>query len=281
MAAAFATAGDAVASAIAIKDALAAENWRTAGTVEGADRSAYRRSRHRRRHRLREPADQPLCSADGRRPWRTDRHVRSHRSACPRTAPRRGRSCRTWASTGCVTSVLLCVFTNCSRRCTGRTSHHCGAWKPFPGICPGRSALSSGERRKLRGLPLLSNESRVVTITGVGGVGKTRLAVQVAADLLPRYRDGAWLVELAPVRDGDSAVDAVAAVFNMTNIGAQSREDSACRNARSQRAFACTRQLRTPAGTHRAPGEPNREILSRQWRCWQRAAKAWQSKVNN
>ena len=41
--------------------------------------------------------------------------------------------------------------------------------------------------------------ARVVTLTGVGGVGKTRLAIQVAAELLPHFRDGAWLVELGPL----------------------------------------------------------------------------------
>ena len=44
-------------------------------------------------------------------------------------------------------------------------------------------------------------------------MGKTRLALQVAADVLPRYRDGAWLVELAPVRDPEGVAEAVAAVF--------------------------------------------------------------------
>jgi predicted ATPase len=68
--------------------------------------------------------------------------------------------------------------------------------------------------------------SRVVTVTGVGGVGKTRLALQVAADVLPRYRDGAWLVELAPVRDPDGVAAAVAAVFRVTNPGGQYSEDS-------------------------------------------------------
>ena len=42
-----------------------------------------------------------------------------------------------------------------------------------------------------------------MTLTGVGGVGKTRLALQVAAEVLPRFREGAWLVELAAVRDPD------------------------------------------------------------------------------
>ena len=55
-----------------------------------------------------------------------------------------------------------------------------------------------------------------MTLTGVGGVGKTRLACQVAAEVLPEFRDGAWLVELARVRDPSVVVDAVAAVFGVT-----------------------------------------------------------------
>ena len=57
-------------------------------------------------------------------------------------------------------------------------------------------------------------------------MGKTRLALQVAADVLPRYRDGAWLVELAPVRDPEGVAEAVAAVFQLTNRGGPSLEDS-------------------------------------------------------
>src|SRR4030095_1770095 len=52
---------------------------------------------------------------------------------------------------------------------------------------------------------------RLVTLTGVGGTGKTRLALQVAADALPAYPDGAWLVELDALRDPGLAPQAVAA----------------------------------------------------------------------
>ena len=65
-----------------------------------------------------------------------------------------------------------------------------------------------------------------MTVTGVGGVGKTRLALQVAADVLPHYRDGAWLVELASVRDVAGVVGAVAEMFRFTGRSGQSLEDS-------------------------------------------------------
>ncbi len=57
------------------------------------------------------------------------------------------------------------------------------------------------------------DEHRVVTLIGVGGVGKTRLALQSAAMLAPQFRDGVWLIELASVTDGDGVDAAVAAVF--------------------------------------------------------------------
>ena len=56
-------------------------------------------------------------------------------------------------------------------------------------------------------------EHRVVTLIGVGGVGKTRLALQSAALLAGRFRDGVWLIELALVADADAVAASVASVF--------------------------------------------------------------------
>jgi predicted ATPase len=53
-------------------------------------------------------------------------------------------------------------------------------------------------------------ESRLVTITGVGGVGKSRLAIQVAAEVLPRFPDGAYLCQLASITDGAEVSNALA-----------------------------------------------------------------------
>jgi hypothetical protein len=51
--------------------------------------------------------------------------------------------------------------------------------------------------------------SRLVTLTGAGGCGKTRLSVQLAAGLLDEYGDGVWLVELAAVTDEDAVAPAI------------------------------------------------------------------------
>jgi predicted ATPase/class 3 adenylate cyclase len=59
-------------------------------------------------------------------------------------------------------------------------------------------------------------EHRVVTLTGVGGVGKTRLAQEVAAGLADKFPDGVWLFELAAVADPAAVPDAVAAVLGVT-----------------------------------------------------------------
>jgi predicted ATPase len=64
----------------------------------------------------------------------------------------------------------------------------------------------------------LVGSSRLVTLTGAGGSGKTRLALQVAAELLDGSGDGVWLVELAAVTDGEAVP---AAICEVLGIGEQ------------------------------------------------------------
>jgi predicted ATPase/class 3 adenylate cyclase len=56
---------------------------------------------------------------------------------------------------------------------------------------------------------------RLVTLTGVGGVGKTRLALQVAADVIAQFADGVWVCELAPATDAETLLGVVAATFSV------------------------------------------------------------------
>jgi hypothetical protein len=58
-----------------------------------------------------------------------------------------------------------------------------------------------GREQEMAEVGRLLGTTRQLTLTGVGGTGKTRLALQVAAGLLDEYPDGVWLVELAPLSD--------------------------------------------------------------------------------
>ena len=72
-----------------------------------------------------------------------------------------------------------------------------------------------GRERELDELATLLDRARLVTLTGAGGSGKTRLAIEVAAAQVERSRDGAWLVDLAPVFDPQLVLKAVARVLGV------------------------------------------------------------------
>jgi predicted ATPase len=78
-----------------------------------------------------------------------------------------------------------------------------------------------GRERAMAEVTRLLATTRLLTITGTGGCGKTRLGLQVAADLLDAYPDGVWLVELAPLADAALVPDAVAAAIGVRGGPAQ------------------------------------------------------------
>jgi len=70
-----------------------------------------------------------------------------------------------------------------------------------PNNLPAELTSFVGREPQLAELRRLSRRSRLITLTGPGGSGKTRLALRLAAGLLDRYPDGVWLVELSSVTD--------------------------------------------------------------------------------
>jgi predicted ATPase len=85
----------------------------------------------------------------------------------------------------------------------------------FAGNLPVQLSSFVGRTEELAELAAALRSSSLVTVTGAGGVGKTRLALQAAADQLPSFRDGAWLCELHAAEDAETMAQAVAAALRV------------------------------------------------------------------
>jgi predicted ATPase/class 3 adenylate cyclase len=85
------------------------------------------------------------------------------------------------------------------------------------GNLPSRLTTFVGREHELETLQRLVGESPLVTITGPGGTGKTRLAIELARGIAPAYRDGAWLVRLEGVEDPGLVLDTIAATFGLVD----------------------------------------------------------------
>ncbi len=72
-----------------------------------------------------------------------------------------------------------------------------------------------GRDHEMAEVKSLLKSAALVTLTGTGGTGKTRLALQVGAEVLEQYRDGCWLVELAAIADPTLITQAVATVLHL------------------------------------------------------------------
>jgi predicted ATPase/class 3 adenylate cyclase len=86
----------------------------------------------------------------------------------------------------------------------------------LPNNLPAQLATFIGRDRELAEVRDLVGSSRLVTLTGAGGCGKTRLGLQVAAELLDGSGDGVWLVELAAVLDEDAVAPAISQALGIT-----------------------------------------------------------------
>ena len=94
----------------------------------------------------------------------------------------------------------------------------------------------AAEQAEIGGL-LASGPSRIVTLTGVGGTGKTRLALRAGGEVLERFADGVWLIELAPVADPAQVPTTVAAALAVREEPGRALRDTVTDHLRERAAL--------------------------------------------
>ena len=129
-----------------------------------------------------------------------------------------------------------------------------------PNNLPQSATSFVGRMRELATIDEMLGHARHVTLTGFGGIGKTRLALQAAATRLDAFPDGVWLVELDTVADGAHVPQAIAAVLGLRDEPGHSLVDALvsylqslevlivldnCEHVLAAAADLCTRVLRS------------------------------------
>jgi predicted ATPase len=104
----------------------------------------------------------------------------------------------------------------------------------IPGNLPAQATSFVGREVQVTAVSEALRTHRLVTLVGVGGVGKTRLALHAAAEVSGEYRDGAWLVELAPVLDATELTESLAAVFSVAPQADRSWRDGLTESLRAR-----------------------------------------------
>lgn len=91
-----------------------------------------------------------------------------------------------------------------------------------------------GREREVVEIKRLLRAARLVTLAGVGGIGKTRLALQVAAELSSAYRDGVWMVDLAPLTDPALVASAAAQALGLGEATGERVAETLARKVRGR-----------------------------------------------
>jgi predicted ATPase/class 3 adenylate cyclase len=95
-----------------------------------------------------------------------------------------------------------------------------------PNNLPQQLTSFVGRTRDVVQITNLVRGARLVTLSGAGGIGKTRLSLRVAADMLTDFSDGVWLVEFAPISDSNLLASAIATVLGVKEQAGRSILDS-------------------------------------------------------
>ena len=91
---------------------------------------------------------------------------------------------------------------------------------------PQRVTSFIGREKEIEAVINLIGENRLVMLTGVGGIGKTNLSLQVARNVQEIFRDGVWLIELAPISDSNLIAQATASALGLRESAERSIQES-------------------------------------------------------
>jgi predicted ATPase/class 3 adenylate cyclase len=113
-------------------------------------------------------------------------------------------------------------------------------WLPvneIPNNLPHQATSFIGRERELADVKSMLGASRLVTLVGMGGVGKTRLSLQVAAEQIHGFPDGVWFLDLAPIRDPALVVSEAAQVLGVREEPDRPLLQTVCSHLRNRRAL--------------------------------------------
>jgi predicted ATPase/class 3 adenylate cyclase len=109
--------------------------------------------------------------------------------------------------------------------------------KDIPNNLPFQGSSFIGRERELDEVKALLRKSRLVTLLGMGGLGKTRLSLQVAAETIQEYPDGAWFLDLSPLRDPSLVMAEAARVLDVREEPERPLVQTVCNHLKAKRAL--------------------------------------------
>ncbi|MBC8057646.1 MAG: hypothetical protein H7Y61_13810 [Rhizobiales bacterium] len=110
-------------------------------------------------------------------------------------------------------------------------------WLPvrdIPNNLPHQPTSFIGRERELAEVKSLMGSAKLLTLLGMGGLGKTRLSLQVAAELIHLFPDGVWFLDLAPIRDADLVVAETAQVLGVREDAGMTLLQTLCAHLKSR-----------------------------------------------
>ena len=152
----------------------------------------------------------------------------------------RFRRASSWSIVGCTDCAIWGARSTCSRSCTPSSASEVGVLRSldaFPNNLPDQLTSFVGRSHELAQLREALAETRLLTLTGAGGAGKTRLALQLAADALEQFADGAWWVDLAPVADPRLVGEVLAGALGVRPLPMMTPLQASCARLAGSRAL--------------------------------------------